>query len=197
MAGLTPTITSVGVQVNIFGADEHVFNYPTVSVSETGLTAGDTVSSGSFMAITKSTGVAKVQKTAVLYADATNTATDYHVLKGHNFIVGDYLAQVIGGKAYAITAIDVSNAAYDVLTVGTTLAVALTAVNGVVLFLSSATGASAAAYVSGDVYGVLFADYLIGSGKSASVTYSGFVFERTNIKYTAALKALVPKITFW
>jgi hypothetical protein len=51
----------------------------------------------------ESTRVAKVVKLAKVYENATNTATDIKVYKGHMFKVGDYLASVVGGKAYAIT----------------------------------------------------------------------------------------------
>lgn len=64
-------------------------------------------------------GLYHVVKTAKMQAAAASTDTDYKVLKGHNFKVGDYLAY--GAKGYAITAIDQSNADYDKLTVGTTL----------------------------------------------------------------------------
>lgn len=60
--------------------------------------------------------------TATMQADAGATATAYKVLKGHNLKVGDYLYN--GSTGYAITAIDKSNAAYDEVTVGTTLGAA-------------------------------------------------------------------------
>ena len=71
---------------------------------------------------------------AKLQADAADNATAYRVLKGHNFKVGQFIASAEGAKAYAITAIDTSNAAYDQITVGTTLGVAMTAAAGVFLF---------------------------------------------------------------
>lgn len=74
-------------------------------------------------------GLGQVVKTAKLHADAANTDTDYQVEKGHEFKVGDVLVASVltGSTAYAITAIDTSNADYDVLTVGTTLGIALSA----------------------------------------------------------------------
>lgn len=94
----------------------------------------------------ESTRVVNLVKTALLQANATDTAVVYRVEKNHEFKVGDYLAVTVGAKAYAITEINTSNAAYDILTVGTTLGEALTAADVVVLFESGATGASAAAY---------------------------------------------------
>lgn len=76
-----------------------------------------------------------VVKTAKLHANATDSATTYQVKKNHELKVGDIITSkdVDNCKAFAITAINESNAAYDVLTVGTSLGVAMTAANGVVL----------------------------------------------------------------
>lgn len=66
-----------------------------------------------------------VVKTAVLVADAANDATTYQVAKGHHFKVGDYLTEE-GTAAQQITAIDKTTYTdKDVLTVGTTLGVAM------------------------------------------------------------------------
>ena len=110
------------------------------------LTEGDYLDEGAIVEYNEATRKANLVKTAKLYADAANDATTYQVEKNHHFKVTENLAQVVGGKAYAITAIDKSNENYDVLTVGTTLGVALTAADGIVLFQSSATGATAAVY---------------------------------------------------
>ena len=72
-------------------------------------------------------GLYHVVKTAVLHANATNTATDYQVKKGHNLKIGDFFAAGIGKKAYAITGINTSNTDYDVITLGTTLGEAVAA----------------------------------------------------------------------
>jgi hypothetical protein len=83
-------------------------------------------------------------KTAKLQANATNTATTYRVLKAHQLKVGDFITtkDVVNCKAYAITAIDTTNASYDTLTVGTTLGVAMTAANGVVFIEAAAEDTS-------------------------------------------------------
>ncbi len=72
-------------------------------------------------------GICHVVKRATLTADATNSATEYKVAKGHPFKVGDVIMLTTNAKAYAITAIDTSNASYDALTVGTTLGTAASA----------------------------------------------------------------------
>lgn len=91
-------------------------------------------------------GVCHVVKYAILQANAANDATVLKVLKGHNLKVGDKVFAVSGGKNYGISAIDTSNSAYDEITVGTTLGVALTA--GAAIYQGVATtGASAGAFL--------------------------------------------------
>ena len=111
----------------------------------TGLTNGQTIKAGTPIGFDESTRKAVIIKTATLQADATNTATTYQVLKGHLLIVGDKVGATKGSKSYAITAIDTTNAGYDVLTVGTTLGAVLTA--GTALFQTAATGATAADFI--------------------------------------------------
>jgi len=130
-------------------------------------------------------------KTAKVYEAATNTATELKVEKGHNFKVGEYLAAVKGGKAYAITVVDKTNAAYDVLTVGTTLAVALAV--GDALFLSTATGASAAAYVR--PIGLLYEDTVIKLEKSVDIVIRGTVYAR-RVSVVSEIRAELPNIIF-
>lgn len=89
-------------------------------------------------------GICHVVKVAVLQADATNSATDYKVLKGHNFKVGDVIMLSTGAKAYAITAITTTNSAYDTFTVGTTLGAAASA--GAFLMEAAEAGASGSAF---------------------------------------------------
>jgi hypothetical protein len=140
MGYLQPESTSAAGYAPVFQNVSKVDQGGSALVS-TGLSG--TLEAGTPVGVNEATRKATVIKTAVLYADATNTATDYQVKKGHQFVVGNYFAATVGSKAYAITAIDTSNDDYDVITVGTTLGAALTA--GQVFFQSSATGASAAA----------------------------------------------------
>lgn len=88
-------------------------------------------------------GIYHLVKTAELYEDETNTETEYKVLKGHEFVVGDVImASVIeGSAAIAITAIDKDTSDdYDVITVGTTLGLAMS--DGDILAQASATASS-------------------------------------------------------
>ena len=88
----------------------------TVSVAELG---GSGLFEGTPMGV-GSDGLYHVCKTAQVVSAATATATAYEVAKGHHFKVGDYIA-VETNKGQAITAIDKSNSAKDIITVGTTL----------------------------------------------------------------------------
>ena len=72
-----------------------------VKVSELG---GDFLNEGAVLSAPDN-GICHVVKIAVLSAEATDTATDIKVNKGHNFKVGDFVMADEGGKAYAITAI--------------------------------------------------------------------------------------------
>jgi hypothetical protein len=67
-----------------------------------------------------SNGLYVVCKTAQVITEANASATTYEVAKGHHFKVGDRFAtDACDGQT--ITAIDKSDAAKDVITVGTTL----------------------------------------------------------------------------
>lgn len=71
-------------------------------------------------------GICHVVKFAKVQDAADETAKTIKVYKGHGFMVGDVVFAAKGGAAYAITKIDGSNTAYDTITIGTTLGVALT-----------------------------------------------------------------------
>jgi len=93
----------------------------TVSVSELG---GNVLFEGTPIGV-GSNGLYKVVKTAKVVTAATSSATTYEVAKGHHFKVGDYFAAGTA-NGQAITAIDKTDPAKDVITVGTTLGVAIT-----------------------------------------------------------------------
>lgn len=138
-------------------------------------------------------GLFHVVKTAKMQADAAADATVYKVLKGHNFKVGNYLAN--GAKAYAITAIDTSNADYDALTVGTTLGVAAT---GAILYegdKSAATGVTFK-YAPTALVGTTF-DVITGDNHSTDAIVRGSVTEVNISAYISdAIKAALPLIRF-
>jgi hypothetical protein len=71
-------------------------------------------------------GLYVVCKTAQVITEATATATTYEVAKGHHFKVGDRFA-TSACNGQLITAIDKTDAAKDVITVGTTLGAVVTA----------------------------------------------------------------------
>lgn len=90
-----------------------------VKVSELG---GDFLNEGAVLSAPDN-GICHVVKIAVLSEEATDTATDIKVNKGHNFKVGDFVMADEGGKAYAITAITTTEKTHDTIKVGTTLGV--------------------------------------------------------------------------
>lgn len=112
-----------------------------VNVSELNV---DYLPEGTVIGKADSNGISHVVKFAKVQANVTDSATKIKVYKGHNFKVDDVVMAAEDGKAYAITAISTSNDAYDELTVGTTLGVALTKDESYI-FQAAASGASGAA----------------------------------------------------
>lgn len=154
-------------------------------LTQTGLVAGDIVPAGTPVVFDEATRTATFLPTAKAQATAGGSATNYLVLKGHNLKVGNYLASgAVGGKAYAITVIDTSNALYDTITVGTSIG-AVTA--GDTLYASTATGATASALPA--INGCLYrdADFSL-SGVSISVVIRGTAYAR-RVPYSAAILA--------
>lgn len=66
-------------------------------------------------------GICNVVKFAQVVADAGASDTAIKISKKNNFKIGNFVMAAIGAKAYAITAIDTTNSAYDVITLGTAL----------------------------------------------------------------------------
>lgn len=143
-----------------------------------------------------SNGLYHVVKCAKAQANATNTATDYRVVKGHNFKAGDILASATGAKAYAITAVTTSNTDYDILTVGTTIGVAITAGD---IFLQSATESnttgSALKYTPVGLTGE-DNDITTGDNVLASVVVRSSVREANIPPIHTAVKTLLPQMRF-
>lgn len=153
----------------------------------TGLFPGQIIPPGTPLIYDESQRTATLGHFAKMYAAASNSATSYQVNKGHNLIVGDNLAAVTGGAAEAITAIDPTNAAYDTITVGTTLGVAVTV--GESLFASTAAGESAAALPAFN--GLLYEETLFEGPYQVAVSavIRGTVYAR-RVPYTSQLAAL-------
>lgn len=68
-------------------------------------------------------GVCSVAKSAKVLTAVLEAGTAIEIAKGSHFKVGDLVMAAAGAKAYAITAIDKSNSAKDVLTIGTAIGV--------------------------------------------------------------------------
>lgn len=108
----------------------------------------DTVYAGTPIAVDHSARTAVIVKTAVVYENASDSATSYKLKKminnagvGHELKVGDYIGKTVGGTVKAIATITYG-ALYDTITVATTLGVALTA--GDVLIQQTSGGAEVA-----------------------------------------------------
>lgn len=148
------------------------------------LANGDVLKGGSPVVFDEAARTATVLHTGVIYENAASNATTYKITKGHSLKVADNLSKTTGGAAYAISAIDTSNAAYDVITVPTTLGT-LTA--GDLVFASTAAGASASALPAAN--GLLYEDTVVTDSTSISVVIRGTVYAR-RIPYNAAIAAL-------
>ena len=189
--GLNPikTQTAGGIPVfaQIFEVAQGGF-----TLDVTGLTTDDVINAGTPFAADDVTRVAKLSKTAVVYETSGATDVAYKVNKGHKLAVGEYLAGTVGGKAYAITAIDTTNAAYDLVTVGTTLT---TLTLGDVLFVSSATGATSAA-VKNAPTGLLKNAVKVGAAEGVSLVTRGTVYERRIPGLLTSMKTALPGINF-
>jgi hypothetical protein len=166
-----------------------------IVVATTGLPKDTVIPAGTPVVYNEATRTGTILGSAVLNANAGATDVAYQVKKGHTLKVGDYFATgAAGGKAYAITAIDTSNADYDTVTVGTTIGAATA---GDLMYASTATGATASAYPS--VNGLVYADTVVGEsgvGEEISVVIRGTVYAR-RVPYNATLAtALAGKIIY-
>lgn len=158
----------------------------------TGLPTAAIIKAGSVMTFDESTRVAKVLPAAKVIEDAGSTATQYKVNKGSLFQVGDPIFFRNGGKAYAITSIDVSgNSTYDTITVGTSIGAVS---SGGTIFKSTASGATAGAF-SVTPKGLLWADAKAEAGESVSVAIRATVYAR-RVPYSAAIEAALPHIIY-
>lgn len=156
----------------------------------TGLVAGFVLKAGTPMIYNEFTRKAKPIATGQVVEAAAADATSYKISKGSPLKVGDNFAAKVGDKAYPITAIDKSNSAHDVVTVGTTIG-AVTA--GSMVFASSTTGATNSAF--GDVNGLLYRDQIVAENESCSVVIRGTVYAR-RVPYSADLEAALPRIIY-
>lgn len=188
--GLKRTLTTGSIPV--FQISEHPqLAQGGFALDTTGLTADSVLYAGQPFLFDEATRLAKPLHTGVIYETSGASDTVYKVKKGHLFIVGDNFCKTVGNKAYAITAIDTSNASYDSVTVGTTLGT-LTA--GDFVFASSAAGATAGAFPA-TLKGLLYSDVKVAAGESCSVAIKATVYAR-RVPYSADLAATLKGITY-
>lgn len=183
--GITRTPTKSGIPVYQGTAKDIQLLQGGCLLNTTGLTAGNIIPAGTPVVYDEVTRVASILHNARAQANAGASAVNYPVEKGHSLAVGDYLASgAVGGKAFAITAIDTSNASFDTITVGTTIG-AVTA--GDLLFGSTATGATASALPA--INGLTYDEVIVSSNISLSVVIRGTVYAR-RVPWSAAIEAL-------
>jgi hypothetical protein len=159
----------------------------------TGLVNGSTIKAGSPIGYDESVRKARLIKVSVLTLIATSTDTTYQVAKGHLLVVGENIGATKGSKSYAITAIDATNTAYDVITVATTLGANLAV--GTVLFQTATTGATAADFIV-TPKGLTYETFDVENNVDVAVVIRGTVYGRRVPKTTSDLKAALPNIIY-
>ena len=161
----------------------------TVSVADLGGTA---LKEGTPLAYAVADGMYHVCKTALIVSDATNVAVTYDVAKGSHFKVGDRFA-IEGANGQLITAIDkTTNTDKDVITVGTTLGVAITAASKTVAFQSAAGNQVvkyAATAIAGQNQDVVANESLFSDAWVLAVVRTGNA-PAVNATVTAAMKGI-------
>lgn len=166
-----------------------------VTIASADFNEGDIVPIGSLIG-RDSNGLYHVIKVATLQANATNVATTYNVLKGHPYKVGDVIALATGGKASAITAINTSNANYDVITVSATLGAAATAGDGLFEAAVATAGTdSAVKYVPSAVTARSIQISKNDTNTVGAWTRADLYASRAPVA-AASLKALVPQLQY-
>jgi len=147
-----------------------------------------------------SNGIYHLVKSAALYEDEADSETDYKVLKGHEFKVGDFImySGITGSKAYAITEIDTETSEdYDILTVGTTLGLAMNEGDCLVEATEEATVAGTGTYKYTPAGIALNSVDLENDNQGCGIMIRGTVNESL-LPYPVdtPLKALLPLIIF-
>lgn len=128
-----------------------------VTVKSAELVSGSILKEGT--AIGKgSDGLYHVEKTALVVEAVAASGTSIKIAKGSHFKVGDFVMSAVNGKAYAITAIDTTNATYDTVTIGT--AIGEIAKDAIIMLADGEHASSGAAFkfapkaLTGDSYDV-------------------------------------------
>ena len=119
-----------------------------VTVKSAELVSGSILKEGT--AIGKgSDGLYHVEKTALVVEAVAASGTSVKIAKGSHFKVGDFVMSAVNGKAYAITAIDTTNATYDTVTIGT--AIGAIAKDAIIMLADGEHASSGAAFKFGDI----------------------------------------------
>lgn len=160
------------------------------------LTEGGILKEGTPVAKDDTDGLAHVLKFAVVYEAAGNTATDIKVEKGSNLEVGDLICVAAGGASYAITTITTTNTSYDVITIGTTLGVAI-AVGAVIYQSDKSSGAASGASPKYKAIGLVGESYTIEKNLWVRVVTRGQAVESLMpYKIGKDIKDSLPGINF-
>jgi hypothetical protein len=149
------------------------------------------VPEGAIVGLDPATGLWRLLKTAVAQAAANSTATAYQVNKGHAFKVGDFIGLGTGGKAVTITAIDKTNADYDVITVDATIGSAVTVGQAFSAAAAAASNNSVLPYtqyaaINNDVELKTGDNHLVGAWKRATIKINVAPAVPTSIKTSLA-----------
>jgi len=166
----------------MFPSPQHLQDYPGGgTLDKDQFPDGTVLRTCTFLAIDEATSIVKVLKTATIVEAAAADAVAYKIAKTVNdndqanlILKSDIMAKSVGGASYAISAIDQTNAGYDLITFGTTLGAMAV---GDVLFQSKTSGATAGAlFVTPN--GVLRNDVITGPNTFVPIIRVGAVYNR-------------------
>lgn len=148
---------------------------------------GEVIPAGTPIEANEATRKAKVLKIGVLQAQASDSETNYKILKGHLLRVGMKI-KFEAGAAQTITKIDTSNTDYDVVSVQTSLGVQIEVGQSV---LEENADLSA-------LKGLSYESVIIGTNgvASVSVTIRGTVYARRIPPISKEIKEKMPNIIF-
>jgi hypothetical protein len=189
MISLVRTKYSSGVP--IWQTDPETFSGG-FTLDTTGLVIGTVIPAGTPMSANEATRMAAPLNTATIFENAGSSATQYKVNKGSLIATGQNWSPTVGGVSYAVTAVDATNATYDLITVATTLG-ALSV--GAGIFQSSGNGATAGAY-NVAVRGLLYEDTTVAVNADVALVYEGYVYARRIPYVPTSVQALLQNIIF-
>jgi hypothetical protein len=136
-------------------------------------------------------GLYAVTKTAQIITAAVNDATTYEAAKGHHFQKGDYFAAGTA-NGQAITAIDKTDPAKDLITLGTTLGVAMEANTAAY----QTTGSNKTLAVTPSAFAGSNEDVDVNSNLFVSAWVIGVLKESNAPKVTDAIKTALKGVIY-